>query len=182
MEDFQNPRARKRRVPKLARPGGIGDELEAEAAPGGGAAGAERGRREAAGGMRREVDDDELAAAVGGEEEGAAGRGQEVEVLAGWHRGREDGGDGDAEPAAGRPVEPPERGVAGAEFLEDEEPRGRGAWPGGGGGEVVQAAEVRGGDDVGERTRDGADAEELREGEADEDVVEELRREEEQGT
>ncbi|MCH1933031.1 hypothetical protein L9G16_23085, partial [Shewanella sp. A25] len=69
-------------------------------------------------------------------------------------------------------MEPPERGVAGAELLEDEEPRGRGAWPGGGGGEVGQAAEVRGGDDVGERARDGADAEEFREGEADEDVVE----------
>lgn len=171
---------RKGRVPKPVRSGGIGDELEAEATPGGGAAGAERGRREAARGARGEVDDDELAAAVGGEQEGAAGRGQEVEVLAGRHGGGEDRRDGDAEPAARGPVEAPDGGVAGRELLEEEQPRGGRAGPGGRRREVVQAAEVRRGDEAGERPRHGAHAEELRDGQADQDLVEELRREQQQ--
>lgn len=172
---------RKGRVPKPVRSGGIGDELEAEATPGGGAAGAERGRREAARGARGEVDDHELAAAVGGEQEGAGGCGQEVEVLARWHGGGEDGRDGDAEPAARGPVEAPDGGVAGRELLEEEQPRGgRAAAAGGRRGEVVEAAEVRGGDEAGERARHGAHAEELRDGEAEQDLVEELRREQQQ--
>jgi len=45
---------------------------------------------------------------------------------------------------------------------------------------VVEAAEVRGGDEAGERARHGAHAEELRDGEAEQDLVEELRREQQQ--
>lgn len=47
---------------------------------------------------------------------------------------------------------------------------------------MVEAAEVRGGDEVGQGTGDGADAEQLRKREADEDLVEELRWQEQQGS
>lgn len=172
--------ARKGRVPKPVRSGGIGDELEAEAAPGGGAAWPERGRREPPGGARGEVDDHELPAAVGGEEEGASGGGEEVEVLAGGHGRGEDRRDRDAEPPPRGPVEATDGGVAGRELLEEEQPRGGRAGPRRRRGEVVEAAEVRGGDEAGERARHGAHAEELRDGEAEEDLVQELRREQQQ--
>lgn len=149
----------------------ISGKLQGGATPGGCAARAERGMGEAEEGGGGEVEGDEVAAEIGGEEEKGTGRGEKVRIIkTGQGAEREAKG-----PAGGRGVEAEEGGVARGAAGEEEEPGGGGE----GGIEVVEAAEVGRRDNSGEGTGDGAQAVEVGKGQSEENLVEELGREEE---
>lgn len=145
--------------------GAIGDELQARSAPGGGATGAERWMGKSRDGSGRKIQGKELTARVRGEEDVIAGGGKKVGIGGG---GEESGGE--TEPTGGSRVEDTKEGVAREALGEDKEAGARG-----GGG--VETAEIGGGEERGKGPGNGAEEEKIRDGEAEKDLVDQLRRE-----